>query len=173
MKRLRLFIPLIVFVFLSALLYWGMSRNPDDLPSVLIGKPLPGFNLPTLNNPAVTVTRDNIIGKPFIMNFWASWCTTCKQEHAFLNELAAKGIQIVGVNYKDDADAAKAILKDLKDPYVVNVVDQSGRYAIDMGVFGAPESFIVDANGIILEKVIGAIDEGVWQTKLAKFFSEK
>lgn len=173
MKRLRLFIPLIVFVFLSALLYWGMSRDPDHLPSVLIDKPLPGFNLPTLNNPAVTVTRDNIIGKPFIMNFWASWCTTCKQEHAFLNELAAKGIQIVGVNYKDDADAAKAILKDLKDPYVVNVVDQSGRYAIDMGVFGAPESFVVDANGIILEKVIGAIDEGVWQTKLAKFFSEK
>lgn len=173
MKRIRLFIPLIIFVFLSALLYWGMSRNPDELPSVLIGKQLPEFTLPTLNNPNAKVARENIIGKPFIMNFWASWCTTCKQEHAFLNELSANGIQIVGVNYKDDADAAKAILKDLKDPYSVNVVDQSGRYAIDMGVFGAPESFVVDANGIIVEKVVGAIDESVWQTKLAKFFSAK
>ncbi|MEY4588475.1 MAG: hypothetical protein RL497_551, partial [Pseudomonadota bacterium] len=91
MKRLRLFIPLVVFIFLAALLYWGMSRNPDELPSVLIGKPLPEFSLPSLNDPSARISKTNLIGKPFILNVWASWCPTCKDEHPYLNKLSAMG----------------------------------------------------------------------------------
>lgn len=170
MKRFRLFIPLIFFVFLSALLYWGMSRNPDELPSVLIGKPLPEFSLPTLNNPSAKITKASLIGKPFILNVWASWCPTCKDEHPFLNKLSSMGVQIIGVNYKDEAEAAKAILLQLHDPYSVNIVDQDGKLGIDLGVYGAPESFIVDANGVIVDKVVGAIDEQIWQAQIAKYF---
>ncbi|HMW47834.1 MAG TPA: DsbE family thiol:disulfide interchange protein [Marinagarivorans sp.] len=172
MKRLRLFIPLIVFVFLSALLYWGMSRNPDELPSVLIGKPLPEFALSSLNNPAERITKAQVVtGKPFILNVWASWCPTCKDEHPFLNKLSAMGVKIVGINYKDDPDAAKAILARLNDPYSVNLLDPDGKLGIDLGVYGAPESFIVDANGMIVDKVVGAIDEQIWQQQVAKYFN--
>jgi cytochrome c biogenesis protein CcmG, thiol:disulfide interchange protein DsbE len=170
MKRFRLFIPLIIFAFLSALLYWGMSRNPDDLPSVLIGKTLPEFSLPSLNNPDQRVTKADLIGTPFILNVWASWCPTCKDEHPFLNKLSSMGVKIVGINYKDDPNAAKAILAQLHDPYSVNVLDQDGKLGIDLGVYGAPESFIVDANGMIIDKVVGAIDEQIWQKQVAKHF---
>jgi cytochrome c biogenesis protein CcmG/thiol:disulfide interchange protein DsbE len=171
MKRLRLFIPLIVFVFLSALLYWGMSRNPDDLPSVLIGKPLPEFELFSLNNPSERITRSQVVtGQPFILNVWASWCPTCKDEHPFLNKLSSMGVKIVGINYKDDPDAAKAILAQLHDPYTVNVLDPDGKFGIDLGVYGAPESFIVDANGVIVDKIVGAINEQIWQQQIAKHF---
>ncbi|HEY6527683.1 MAG TPA: DsbE family thiol:disulfide interchange protein [Cellvibrionaceae bacterium] len=170
MKRLRLFIPLIVFIFLSALLYWGMSRNPDDLPSVLIGKTLPEFSLPTLDNPNQRVTKADLIGTPFILNVWASWCPTCKDEHPFLNKLSSMGVKIVGINYKDDPNAAKAILEQLHDPYSINVLDQDGKLGIDLGVYGAPESFIIDANGMIIDKVVGAIDEQIWQKQVAKHF---
>lgn len=172
MKRLQLFIPLIVFVFLSALLYWGMSRNPDELPSVLIGKPLPEFALSSLHNPAERVTKTQVVtGKPFILNVWASWCPTCKDEHPFLNKLSSKGVKIVGINYKDDPDAATAILAQLSDPYSVNLLDPDGKFGIDLGVYGAPESFIVDANGVIVDKVVGAINEQIWQQQVAKYFN--
>jgi cytochrome c biogenesis protein CcmG, thiol:disulfide interchange protein DsbE len=173
MKRLRLFIPLVVFIFLAALLYWGMSRNPDELPSVLIGKPLPEFSLPSLNDPSARISKTNLIGKPFILNVWASWCPTCKDEHPYLNKLSAMGVKIVGVNYRDDLDAAKAILQQLHDPYSVNIVDQNGKLGIDLGVYGAPESFIVDANGMIVDKVVGVINEDVWQKQIARHFIER
>ncbi|MFO1369690.1 MAG: DsbE family thiol:disulfide interchange protein [Marinagarivorans sp.] len=174
MKRLRLFIPLIVFVFLSALLYWGMSRNPDELPSVLIGKPLPEFALASLQNPTQTITKAQVVtGQPLILNVWASWCPTCKDEHPFLNKLSAKGVKIVGINYKDDPDAAKAILAQLNDPYTVNLLDPDGKLGIDLGVYGAPESFIVDANGVIVDKVVGAINEQIWQQQVAKYFNRQ
>ncbi len=171
MKRLRLFIPLIVFVFLSALLYMGMSRNPDDLPSVLIGKTVPEFSLPSLNNPSEQITKAQIVGKPFILNVWASWCPTCKDEHPFLNKLSSMGVKIVGINYKDEPAAAKAILAQFNDPYSVNVQDPDGKLGIDLGVYGAPESFIVDANGVIVDKVVGAINEDIWQKQIAKHFN--
>ena len=171
MKRLRIFIPLIVFVFLSALLYMGMSRNPDDLPSVLIGKTVPEFSLPSLNNPSEQITKAQIVGKPFILNVWASWCPTCKDEHPFLNKLSSMGVKIVGINYKDEPAAAKAILAQFNDPYSVNVQDPDGKLGIDLGVYGAPESFIVDANGVIVDKVVGAINEDIWQKQIAKHFN--
>jgi cytochrome c biogenesis protein CcmG, thiol:disulfide interchange protein DsbE len=154
-------------------LYWGMSRNPDELPSVLIGKPLPEFSLPSLNDPSARISKTNLIGKPFILNVWASWCPTCKDEHPYLNKLSAMGVKIVGVNYRDDLDAAKAILQQLHDPYSVNIVDQNGKLGIDLGVYGAPESFIVDANGMIVDKVVGVINEDVWQKQIARHFIER
>jgi cytochrome c biogenesis protein CcmG, thiol:disulfide interchange protein DsbE len=172
-KRFRLFIPLFIFVALSGLLYWGLSRNPDELPSVLIGRALPEFSLPNLEDPSRSITRADVVGKPFLLNVWASWCPTCKDEHPFLNQLRDSGVKIVGVNYRDEDDAAKEILRLYNNPYALNMIDREGKFGIDLGVYGAPETFVVAASGVIVHKVVGAIDEAIWQKELAHYFFER
>ena len=172
MKRIQLFIPLAIFIALAALLYFGLWRNPQELPSALIGKPLPEFSLPSIDDPARLLVKKDVVGKPFILNVWASWCPSCKEEHAFLVKLASAGIPIVGVNYKDAAEDAKAVLADLKNPYQFNIVDHDGSLGIDLGVYGAPESFVIDAQGIIRYKLVGVIDEKTWQSQIAHYFYE-
>ncbi len=173
MKRLKLFIPLAVFLVMGILLVVGLSLDPNELPSVLIDKPVPEFSLPSLANADEPVTAETMKGKTYLLNVWATWCTSCKYEHPYLLKLAQMGIPILGVNYKDDPDAARQLLTSMGDPYVTNAVDEEGELVMALGVYGAPETFIVDKDGIIRYKLVGVVDERVWTSEMAHYFFEQ
>lgn len=171
MKRLKLFIPLIVFAVLAVFLWKGLGNDPSHLPSVLVGKPLPEFSLPTVEDPDRTVTRADIVqGKPFLINVWATWCVACRVEHPYLLELSKQGVLIYGLDYRDDRAEAQKWLTDFKNPYAINLFDPEGRLVLDLGVYGAPETFLVDAEGVIQYRHVGVVDEKVWQSKLAPLY---
>lgn len=162
MKRLFLFIPLIIFVVLAAFLGGGIGReNKDALPSPLIGKPFPKFILQQVETEK-QLTQADLQGKPMLVNVWATWCPTCKAEHQFLNTLAAQGVRIIGINYKDDDDEAKVWLNDYGNPYEFNISDPKGKLGLELGVYGAPETFFVDGDGIIRAKHIGDLNQRIW-----------
>lgn len=169
-ERLKLFIPFVAFVILSILLYQGLKKDPNELPSVLIGKPVPEFSLPSLYDSERMVTNESLKGKPYLLNVWATWCPSCKVEHPYLLKLASKGIPIVGINYKDEDEAARQLLVSMEDPYTENIVDSEGRLGLDLGVYGAPETFVVDAGGIIRYKLVGVIDEEIWTNEIAPIY---
>jgi cytochrome c biogenesis protein CcmG/thiol:disulfide interchange protein DsbE len=170
MKRFKLFIPFAVFLILSGLLYMGLSLDPNELPSVLIGKPVPEFSLPDLHNPDNNITPATMKGKPYLLNVWATWCPSCKYEHPYLIKLAEMGVPIYGVNYKDDTDKARKLLQDAGDPYMANIVDEEGSLIMALGVYGAPETFIVDAEGIIRYRLVGVVNEEIWKSTMAPIF---
>jgi cytochrome c biogenesis protein CcmG, thiol:disulfide interchange protein DsbE len=170
MKRAKLFIPFAVFVILSVLLYVGLSLDPNELPSVLIDKPVPEFSLPSLDDESVNITQADLIGKPYLLNVWATWCPSCKYEHPYLLKLAQSGIPIYGINYKDESDAARSLLQRDGNPYTANIVDKEGSLVMALGVYGAPETFIVDAKGIIRYKLVGVVDEKVWTSVMAPIY---
>lgn len=170
MNRLKLFIPFAVFVVMSALLYVGLSLDPNELPSVLVGKPVPEFELPDLHDESKTITADAMKGKPYLLNVWATWCPSCKYEHPYLMKLAEAGVPIYGINYKDETDKARQLLEKTGDPYVGNIVDADGSLVMALGVYGAPETFIVDAQGIIRYKLVGVVDEKIWTSEMAPIF---
>jgi len=157
-------LPLAVFLLLGALLAFGL-RHADtktDIPSPLIGKPVPEFRLPALFEPDRLVAPADLRGEPYLVNFWASWCVTCRVEHPVIEELARSGrVRIVGFNFRDDRDDAKAWLERWGDPYDLHLSDLDGRVSIDFGVYAAPESFLVDADGRIVFKQIGALTPDV------------
>ncbi|PCI07213.1 MAG: DsbE family thiol:disulfide interchange protein [Gammaproteobacteria bacterium] len=155
---LKRFLPLIVFVALVVLLAVGLTLNPREVPSPLIGKPAPVFELPLLLQEGSFSNKD-LIGHVTLLNVWASWCFACRQEHEVVKVLSNKGMRIVGLNYKDDADDAKKWLAALGNPYQFIAVDRNGRIAIDWGVYGAPETFLIDKKGIIRHKVIGPLSD--------------
>lgn len=153
-------LPFLIFLLLGALLAIGLTiaDRKTDLPSPLIGKPMPEFSLPVLGQPAVEVTRAELVGQPFLLNVWASWCVTCRVEHPVIDALAKSGqLPVIGLNYRDEAGDALAWLEHFGNPYALNLADVSGRTAIDFGVYAAPESFLVDAKGQIVFKHIGAL----------------
>lgn len=168
LKRL---LPLIVFVALALLLLSGiwmrkrdeaLGRNPSDIPSPLIGKQAPVFSLPTLHDPQKLVSNTEFAGAPYLLNVWGSWCPECRTEHPVISALIASGkLRVVGFNYKDDRADALRWLGQFGDPYPVIVADVDGRSAIEWGIYGAPESFLVDGNGIVLYKRIGALTQDV------------
>jgi cytochrome c biogenesis protein CcmG/thiol:disulfide interchange protein DsbE len=163
MKRAFLFIPLVIFLVLAIVLGGGLGReNKEDLPSPLIDKPFPAFILQQVENHK-QLTQSDLQGRPMLVNVWATWCPTCRAEHAFLNTLAADGIRIIGINYKDDEDAARVWLRDLGNPYEFNISDPNGMLGLELGVYGAPETFFVDGDGIIRAKHIGDLNSKVWQ----------
>lgn len=170
MKRFKLFIPFAVFLILSGLLYMGLSLDPNELPSVLIGKPVPEFSLPDLHNPENNITPATMKGKPYLLNVWATWCPSCKYEHPYLIKLAEMGVPIYGVNYKDDTDKARKLLEETGDPYMANIVDEEGSLIMALGVYGAPETFIVDADGIIRYRLVGVVNEEIWKSTMAPIF---
>lgn len=154
----RSFIPLGIFVALVAFLWIGLSLNPREVPSPLIGKPAPMFRLPQLQDASKTISPEDLQGKVWLLNVWASWCTTCLQEHPLLRELARHNIvPIIGLNYKDKREDGIAWLNNHGNPYTTVAFDQAGGAGIDWGVYGVPESFLVDKAGVIRHKVIGAI----------------
>ena len=163
----RFAIPVLVLVALIAVLVVGLRRDPSYVPSPLIGKPAPEFTLPRLDDPARTIARSDLLGDVSVVNVWATWCGGCRQEHPFLVELARTGgVRIFGLNWKDDTALARQWLAELGNPYTAVAVDQDGRVAIDWGVYGAPETFLVDRDGVIRWKHVGPLDDGIIANEL-------
>ena len=164
---MRFALPLAIFVTVVAFLYVGLKRDPREVPSPLIGKPAPAFELPVLARPEKRFAPADMKGKVWLLNVWASWCVTCREEHPVLVELAGKRvIPVVGLNYKDKDDEAKAWLKRFGNPYDFSVVDAEGRIGIDYGVYGVPETYLIDGEGVIRYKQIGALTPAVLEQKV-------
>lgn len=146
------------FVAVVALLAVGLTLNPREVPSPLLGKPAPPFELPLLHEPGKTFSPSNLAGRVWLLNVWASWCPPCLVEHPIITDLAKTGgAPIVGLNYKDARDEALAWLTRNGDPFLVNVVDPAGRIGIEYGVYGVPETYVMDKRGIIRYKHIGPL----------------
>jgi cytochrome c biogenesis protein CcmG, thiol:disulfide interchange protein DsbE len=166
-------VPLAIFVVLGLLLAYGLNLDPRKIPSPLIGKSLPAFSLTTVADPARKVGRDDLLGRAYLLNVWASWCVACRQEHPLLNELARnKTVTIIGINYKDKREDALGWLGSLGNPYELSLADSDGRLGIDLGVYGVPETFVIDKQGVIRYKQIGPITPEVWEQKLAPLIKE-
>jgi cytochrome c biogenesis protein CcmG/thiol:disulfide interchange protein DsbE len=173
MGRFKLFLPLLVFIPLGILLVRALQLDPADMPSALLDRPLPEFQLQSLQDPEQILRRDDLLGQKMLINVWATWCPSCKIEHPWLVKIAQQyGVKIIGLNYKDDRQAALGWLQRYEDPFAVSVFDEEGRLGLDLGVYGAPETFVVDSAGIIRFKHVGVIDESVWQDVLLPVLQE-
>lgn len=170
MAKFKLFIPLLVFAVFAVALYLGLGRDPAAMPSALIGKPVPEFALPSLVEAGTTLDRSLFKGRVTLLNVWATWCVACRVEHPYLLQLASQGVAIVGLNYKDDSVAARQWLAEGGNPYTAVIVDADGHLGVDLGVFGAPETYLVDRDGVIRFKRVGVIDERVWEQELAPLY---
>ena len=176
MKK-KLYLPLIIFLALVAAFLVQLQRNaqgddPKTLESALVGKPVPAKTLTDLLS---TKTFDESLfkqGKPLLLNVWATWCPTCYAEHQYLNHLAKQGVPIIGLDYKDNSEKAVKWLNDLGNPYQVVLKDEKGSFALDLGVYGAPETFIVDGKGVIHYRYAGDVNERVWQEKLQPIYQK-
>lgn len=171
------FLPLLLFALLSVLLLFGLFSDPTELSSARIGKPLPAFSLPQLRVDGVAqnsalVDASALPAGPLLLNVWATWCPTCQAEHQFLNQLAGEGIAIVGLVYKDDAAKAQGWLQRLGNPYQLVLHDGSGRYGIELGVYGAPETYVIDAERQIRYRHVGAVTAEVWQQSLLPLWQQ-
>lgn len=172
MKRLLMLLPLLVFLTVAVFLYRGLFLDPSELPSALLNKPVPEFSLPSLESPERQLSAADFKGEAALINVWATWCPTCRAEHEMLNQLASQGVVVYGVNYKDDSEAARRWLNELGNPYRLNVEDPEGSLGINLGVYGAPETFLIDKDGVIRHKYVGAIDQRVWREQLAALYQE-
>ncbi len=157
------YVPLILFGGLFMFLGMGLSLDPKKLPNARQDQALPAFALPRLDNLSQVVTNQDIEAKVKLINVWATWCKSCEQEHAFLMALAQKNIPIIGLNYKDDSNQAKTWLERHGNPYEMTLVDADGRYAIELGVYGTPETFLVDHVGRIRYRHVGPLDANSWK----------
>jgi cytochrome c biogenesis protein CcmG/thiol:disulfide interchange protein DsbE len=169
----RFLIPLVIFAVLVFFLWQGLSRNPREVPSPLVGKPAPAFTLPRLDAPDKTFSPTAMRGKVWLLNVWASWCVSCREEHPVLVDLAKSGdVPIVGLNYKDQPADAQAWLARFGNPYQLSVMDADGRVGIDYGVYGVPETYVIDRQGIIRMKHIGPVTPEVLGTKILPLVAE-
>lgn len=163
----RYLIPLAVFLVLVVFLGIGLRLNPREVPSPLVGKPAPAFSLAQLHVPAKKFGVPDMGGKVWLLNVWASWCVSCREEHPVLLDLSRKDVvPLIGLNYKDPHDDALAWLKQFGDPYVLSVVDRDGRVGIDYGVYGVPETFVIDKAGLIQYKHIGPVTPKALEEKI-------
>lgn len=163
----RYLIPLAIFIVLVVFLAIGLGRDPREVPSPLINKPAPAFQLAQLKDPSKTFSSAEMRGKVWLLNVWASWCLACREEHSLLLELSRSNpVPIYGFNYKDRREDATLWLNELGDPYVLSVSDLDGRIAIDYGVYGAPETFLIDREGVIRFKHVGPLTRDVWNKKV-------
>ncbi|MGB1141943.1 MAG: DsbE family thiol:disulfide interchange protein [Halioglobus sp.] len=170
-SRLKLFAPLFIFAVLSLFLFRGLQLDPKELPSALIDRPLPAFNLPALGS-ARMLGPEDLTGQVSLLNVWATWCISCRVEHPYLQQLADEGVIIYGLNYKDEDAAALRWLQDLGDPYALNIVDREGSLGLDLGVYGAPETYVLDDKGIIRFRHVGVVDERIWRDVLGPVVQE-
>ncbi|MBI4190967.1 MAG: DsbE family thiol:disulfide interchange protein [Betaproteobacteria bacterium] len=169
----RFLVPLAIFAALVAFLAVGLGLNPREVPSPLINKPAPAFELPQLHQPDKTFSQRDMKGKVWLLNVWASWCVSCRQEHPLLMDLAhSNAVPIFGFNYKDRRDEALSWLKQLGDPYVLSIADRDGRVGIDYGVYGVPETFVIDKQGAIRYKQIGPITPDALKNKILPLVKE-
>lgn len=167
-------IPILILAVLAVFFARGLTLNPGYVPSPLIGKPAPMFSLPRLKDPADTLGTEDMAGQLALLNVWATWCVGCRQEHGFLNELAeTSGVPIYGLNWKDDRAAALGWLSTLGDPYVASAFDGDGEVAIDWGVYGAPETFLIGHDGTVLYKHIAPLTPEVWNSEFLPRIAEQ
>ncbi|MCG5499860.1 DsbE family thiol:disulfide interchange protein [Ectothiorhodospira lacustris] len=160
MKRLRYLLPLIIVAVLGGFMMIGLSLDPRRVPSPLVDQPAPRFQLPALEDPERVVGSNDFDGEVVLLNIWASWCVSCRQEHQVLVALANQGVPIYGLNYKDERGDGLAYLRSMSNPYVWNAHDLEGRVGIDWGVYGTPETFVIDHQGRIRYKHVGPLS---WQ----------
>lgn len=163
------FIPLALFGAFGVIAVVGLFVLGDrhELPSALLNKAFPEFTAPLLMDESVTFSRQDLIGEPVLVNVWATWCPTCKAEHAELLRITRDfGVPIVGLNYKDDSRAARAFLARYGNPFRYNLVDADGQIGVDLGVYGAPETFLLDAEGTIVYKRVGDVNPRIWRNEL-------
>lgn len=157
---LKYIIPLILFIVMAVFLAMGLKLKPNEIPSPLLNKPARVFSAPKLNSPDEKLSPTDLKGKVWLLNVWASWCVSCREEHPVLNQFAQRHMVIlIGLNYKDDPVAAKNWLETLGNPYNDSVMDNDGRIGIDWGVYGVPETFVMDKQGIVRYKHTGPVTE--------------
>ena len=164
MSRWVVWLPLAIFAILVGFFFKGLTLDPSAQPSALIGKPVPSFQLTDLHTGQV-LTSQSLPATPFLLNVWASWCITCQVEHPYLTRLSEK-LPIVGLNYKDSETAAKNWLAKLGDPYTTQIFDPNGRLGLDLGVAGAPETFLVDARKVIRLRIQGEVNDRAYQRQI-------
>lgn len=171
-KRWILFLPLVVVSAMTGLFAYALLSgvDPKELPSALEGRAMPEFHLSTVEDSTATLTPESLEGKPYLLNFWATWCPSCKYEHPYLNSLASEGVRIIGVNYKDDRELAMKWVEDYADPYEIDLFDPNGDLGFELGVTGAPETFFIDSKGIVRHRYQGPIDAALWDNKLKAIY---
>ena len=173
MKKIIDALPLVVFASLIIVLFSFLSDKNDQLETALIDSSFPDFNLGSLSDESRILTKQDIIKLPALINVWATWCIACRVEHPFLMKLKEESIlTIYGLNYKDNKLKALDLLERDGNPFEFSIYDFEGRLAIDLGVYGAPETFFIDENGLIRERHVGVIDERVWEEKFSKYLNE-
>ena len=173
MKKLIDILPLLTFIILIGVLFSFLSNKNNQLETVLIDDTFPQFSLSSLKDSSETLTQYDIKKLPALINIWATWCIACRIEHPFLMKLKEESVlPIYGLNYKDNREKALELLERDGDPFEFSIYDFEGRLAIDLGVYGAPETFFIDSNGVIRERHVGVVDEDVWKKKFAKYLDE-
>ncbi len=173
MLRARFLIPLAIFAVLVVFLGVGLTLNPREVPSPLINKPAPAFQLPQLHAPDKTFAHKDMLGKVWMLNVWASWCVACREEHPHLVALARSGaVPIYGLNYKDERADGIAWLARFGDPYQLSAYDRDGRIGIDYGVYGVPETYVIDKAGVIRYKRIGIVTPEIVRDKILPLVKE-
>ena len=174
MSRAQLFLPLLLFLLICGVGYVGFSLNDrHQLPSALLDKPFPEFDAVSLFDPERRVSKDDLLGRPTLVNVWATWCPTCKSEHdELLRIAAATDVRLVGVNYKDDSAEARNWLAQYGNPYELVVVDADGALGVELGVYGAPETFLLDSAGQVIYKRVGDVNPRIWRDQLQPRFAE-
>lgn len=166
-------IPLGIFVLLLVFLAIGLTRDPHEIPSPLIGKPAPAFTAPVLSKPGESLSAKDMLGKVWLLNTWASWCVACRQEHPLLVEFSKSNpLPIIGLDYKDQEADGMQWLARFGNPYTTSITDRNGRIGIDFGVYGVPESFLIDKAGVIRYKQIGPFTEEALRDKLVPLIKE-
>ncbi|CUQ65045.1 DsbE family thiol:disulfide interchange protein [Candidatus Nitrospira inopinata] len=169
----RFLLPLTIFAVMVGFLAVGLTLNPREIPSPLIGKAAPAFSLPQLHDDGKTLSLDDMKGQVWLLNFWASWCSGCRTEHPILMDFARSGVApIYGMDYKDQRDEALAWLDQWGNPYQVVAVDAAGRVGIDYGVYGVPETYVIDKQGVIRYKQIGPLDDETVTKKILPLIQE-
>lgn len=169
----RYLVPLAIFIVLAGFLAVGLKLNPREVPSPLVNKPAPAFQLPLLADPAVQMTAEQMKGQVWVLNVWASWCVPCLAEHPYVTQMArSSGVKVIGLNYKDKPEDARNWLARHGDPYATIVADRDGRVGIDYGVYGVPETFVIDKAGVIRFKQIGPITPEALRDKLMPLLKE-
>ena len=170
---MRFILPLVVFLVLAGFLYVGLGLDPHEVPSPLIDKPAPVFNLPQLHDNAKNFGPEEMKGKVWLLNVWSSWCVSCKEEHPLLLSLSQQNVvPIYGLDYKDKKEDAEMWLKQAGNPYTLNVMDRDGRVGINYGVYGVPETYVIDKQGIIRYKQIGPVTSQSLNEKILPMVAE-
>ncbi|KTD82847.1 DsbE family thiol:disulfide interchange protein [Legionella waltersii] len=165
-------VPVLLFLLLCLFLWRGLFLNPHYLPSVQLGKQLPLFNLPQLDKPKVTFSNAELSNNVLLLNVWASWCQACVEEQVLLMQLARQGVPIYGLNYKDDPQQALQWLSQWGNPYRMIGQDKYGKLAIDLGVYGAPETFVIDKKGVIRYRQVGIMTQEIWDKDIRPLMQE-